>query len=63
MNPFTSGNTGLQKQDEGRQNWERSTGISLNREGLLNFEKVYKTYSYGFIFEHSYMYVCNNTRN
>ena len=44
MNPFTSGNTGLQKQDEGRKNWERSTGISLNREGLLDFEKVYKTY-------------------
>ena len=44
MNPFTSGNTGLQKQDEGRKNWERSTGISLNREGLTDFEKVYKTY-------------------
>ena len=48
MYPFTSGNTGLQNQDEGRKNWERSTGISLNREGLLDFEKVYKTYSYGF---------------
>lgn len=60
-NLFTSGTTGLQKPDEERQNWERSTGISLNREGL--WESL-QTYFYCFISKgitHSHWR--NNNRN